>query len=84
VSQLAEHLPEAQREGLLNIAGKLRGVVSRLAQANRVAGVVSREIVNHLRWVFASVRPAGGQPVAYAGDGALVGPSEARIFEAVG
>ena len=84
VSQLAARLPEPGRTTLLDAAGSLRKVMSRVAQVNRIAGAVSREILNHLKWVFASVRPAEGRPVGYSGDGAVVGSSQSRIFETVG
>ena len=55
-----------------------------MAQVNRIAGVVSRELVNHLQWVFASVAPKDDTPAGYSGDGTLVRPVETRVFEAVG
>ena len=84
VSQLAARLPEPERTDLLDAAGKLRRAVSRVVQANRVAGAVSREILNHLKWVFASVRPGEEKPVGYSGQGVAVGPCETRILETVG
>ncbi len=84
VSQLASRLAEPESSILRDAAGKLGEVASRLAQANRVAGVLSREILNHLKWVFASVKPAGRQPVGYSGTGALVGNDKRRIFDTVG
>lgn len=84
VSQLASRLSESDRSILHDAAEKLREVASRLAQVNRVVGVLSREILNHLKWVFASVKPAGQQPVGYSGTGALVGTDKRRIFETVG
>ncbi len=83
VSQLASRLSQPQRSLLRDAAGKLREVASQVAQANRVAGVVSREILNHLKFVFASVRPKEGQPVGYCGDGAPVGSGKMQIFETV-
>ena len=84
VSQLAARLSEPGRASLLDAAGSLRQVMSRVAQANRVAGAVSREILNHLGWIFGSVRPAEGRPVGYSGSGAVVAASQTRIFEIVG
>jgi hypothetical protein len=84
VSQLAARLSEPGRTKLLDAAGGLRQVISRVAQANRIAGAVSREILNHLGWVFASVRPVEGRPVGYSGRGAVVAASQTRIFEIVG
>ncbi len=46
--------------------------------------VVSRKILNHLKWVFASVRPGDGKLLGYSGDGAVVAPVNRRIFDAVG
>ena len=83
VSQLAARLPAAQATSLTTAAEALRGAVARLAQVNRVSGSATRLILNHLKWVFASVRPKDGKPVAYAGDGAPVGPLGAQLFEAV-
>ena len=84
VSQLADRFSEPFRSNLLKAATELRAVTTRSVQANRMMGVVSREIINHLGWVFASVRPAESRPAAYTGDGAPVRFSNTRIFEAVG
>ena len=84
VSQLATRLPELPRKRLLDVAKGLRDVVARVAQANRIAGAVSREILSHLTWVFSSVRPKDNRPVGYSGAGVMVGPREMRIFETVG
>lgn len=84
VSQLASRLPEPARTNLLDAAGRLHRAVSQVAQTNRVAGAVSREILNHLKWVFASVRPAEEKPVGYSGQGVPVGPCDTRILETVG
>jgi hypothetical protein len=84
VSQLASRLPEPPRDRLLRVARRLRDVMAQVAQANRVAGAVSREMLNHLTWVFSSVRPKCEKPDGYSGAGAAVGPREVRIFETVG
>ena len=84
ISQLASRLAEPQCTVLQDAAGKVRERALKVAQTNRVAGVVAREITNHLKWVFASVRPEGDSPVGYAGDGALVTASSTKILETVG
>ena len=84
VSQIASRVSKPQQKGLLDAAERLRLTVSKVTQANRVAGAVSREILNHLKWVFASVRPKDAEPAVYAGDGALVARANNRIFETVG
>ncbi len=83
VSQLVARLSEPQCSILRDAGESLREVASRLAQANRIAGVLSREILNHLKCVFASVKPAGREPVGYSGTGAVVGSDKTRIFETV-
>jgi hypothetical protein len=84
VSQLAARLSEPGRTRLLRAAGSLRLVMSRVAQANRIAGAMSREILNHLGWVFASVRPAGARSVGYSGSGDVTAASQTRLVEIVG
>lgn len=84
VSQLANHLPELQREVLLEKAGALRRIISRVADANRLAARISRGVLDHLHWVFAAVRSGEDRPVGYSGTGALVTQAKTTIFEAVG
>lgn len=84
VSQIASRLCDPDRTALQQAAQKLRSIVTKLAQANRVAGAISREVLTHLEWVFASVRPAGGRALAYSGSGAPVAANDTRIFETVG
>jgi len=84
VSQLAPRLAEPERTELLASADQLRAMVLRVRQANRVVGVVSREILNHLRWVFAAVRPKDEKPTCYSDEGVLVSPTGMAIFETVG
>jgi|GEM_PF-1066997 len=84
VSQLANRLEDHHRAGLLAAADRLRKEVSKVAQANRVAGVVAREVVNHLQWVFAAVRPGEEEPSEYSKSGAVVSRSAGPLFDAVG
>ena len=84
VSLLAARFSEPDRTELTDAARSLRDVVFGLQRANRVAGAISRDLVNHLDWVFASVEPKNAKPAGYAGDGSAVRPCEIRVFEAVG
>lgn len=84
VSQLAGRLPDSRRTQLIEAAHALRDVVFRVQRTNRVVGAVSRELVNHLDWVFASVEPKGRKQAGYSGDGSAVRASDTRVFEAVG
>lgn len=84
VSQLATRLPAESGQALTCSVQKLRDIMHKVAQSNRVAGVACREVINHMKWVFASVRPKDDPPVAYADNGALVGSSATKLFEVVG
>jgi len=84
VSQLASRLADGQRSALTDAADRVRKAVFKVAQANRVAGVVSREILQHLKWIFASVRPRDEKPAGYAGDGVMVPSRNTPMFETVG
>jgi hypothetical protein len=84
LSQLALRMPDSDRTVVMNAAGRLRSVVTRVAQANRIAGAASRELLNHLHWVFAAVKPRDGQPSAYSGAGAMVAASGTYFVDAVG
>lgn len=84
VTQIAEKLRGAERTAFQDEADSLGHSIRRVAQINRVAGATTREMLHHLRWVFASVRPQREETVGYAGDGTLVSPGNTRIFDAVG
>ncbi|MCH7884169.1 MAG: flagellar protein FlgN [Planctomycetes bacterium] len=84
LSQLSTRVPEPERTKLLDAGGALREVMSQVAQLNRVAGIASREILNHLRSVASAIRPRVDEPAGYTGKGGLVSPSGTAIFETVG
>jgi hypothetical protein len=84
ITQLAPRLVDPQRAALTDAADRVRKAVLKVTQANRVAGVVSREILHHLKWIFASVRPRDEKPMGYAGDGAMVPSCGTPMFETVG
>jgi hypothetical protein len=84
VSQVVAHLSEITGGRLVDVATRLRHTAGKTAKANRVAGAVARETINHLRWVFAAIRPEDDTPVGYSGQGAVTGPQQTRIFETLG
>lgn len=84
ISKLASRVTEPERAQLLDAAKELRDVAFAVQRANRVVGTVSRELLNHLGSVFASVVPKDASPAGYSGDGAVVCRSDLRLFEAVG
>ncbi len=84
ISQLASRLPAVQHDALIGEADGLRQAVIRVAQFNRVVGAASRELLHHLQWVMASVRPAAEKYFAYGNKGDGVAETGGRILEVVG
>jgi hypothetical protein len=84
VSQLVARVPDKQREDILAAAERLRAAVCGVAQANHLAGTIAGGLVDHLRRVFAAVKPKGERGTAYTGDGVAVAHGGDRIFEVVG
>jgi flagellar biosynthesis/type III secretory pathway chaperone len=84
ISQLVEHVEEGQRPTLLDAAQRLRGSVMKVMQANRIAGTISRELLDHLKWVLSAVRPREDRPGVYCGDGGFARHGEAALVELVG
>lgn len=84
VSKLASRAQGPDRAPLLDAAKALRDVVFRVQRANRVVGAVSRNLVDHLGAVFASVAPKADEPTGYSGSGAVVRHTGTLVFEAVG
>ncbi|MGD2108783.1 MAG: flagellar protein FlgN [Phycisphaerae bacterium] len=84
LSQLTSHATDPERSSLEEAGRRLGNAITKVAQANRVAGAISREVLTHLEWVFASVRPAGGPRFAYTGNAQHLAGSGARILETVG
>ena len=84
LSQLASRADRPQAAALTEAAGKLREVVLRVAQLNRVIGAVSGGVLGHLGQVLASVGVAGENATGYRVDGKAVAGVPPQIFEAVG
>lgn len=84
VSQLESHLPESARRRLREQTNRLTEVVAKVARINRVAGALSREVLNHVKWVFASVKPKADKSAGYSGNGELLSEASSLVFETVG
>lgn len=84
ISKLASRLTGADKTQLLDAAKALRDVAFSVQRVNRVAGTVSRNLLDHLGAVFASVVPTSNEPSGYSGSGAVVRQSGNLVFEAVG
>jgi len=79
VTQLTAHLDAAQCAQLMDAARKLRAAVFKSARVSRLAGAIARDVLDHMRWVFASVRPKGQSSSEFGG-----ARMEHRILDAVG
>jgi len=82
--QLAARTPHPHREALEGAGDRLRVCMARVAAANRVASETARQVVGHLRWVFASVRPGDSRPMGYSQAGRLVAAAETSLLDAMG
>jgi hypothetical protein len=83
VSQLLPQLPASACQEVKAARDRLRDAIGRLAQANRVSGAVSRELIHHLQCVFSAVRPAAIVAGQYSSSGNLR-LAAARVFETIG
>jgi len=83
-SQLAKRVDEPYRERITEAAGDLKSTMAQLARENRVAGLIARDVLGHLRGIFESIGASVRRPVGYGADGALVAGADRQIIEAVG
>lgn len=85
VRQLADRLPEPLRGELLEAADRLRSTVAKVAQRNRVAALVAREILRHFRHVFSAMTSTdSGQASGYTQRGERRSASQRQLLDAVG
>ncbi len=84
ITQIAQPLDEDVQRGLFETSARLRKALFEVAQANRIAGAIAREMNHHMKWVFDSVRPHEGQITGYSQRGEKVPQRENRLVDAVG
>jgi hypothetical protein len=84
VSQLAQRLDHPVRFELMAEAEALRSAVLRVARLNRIVGVASREVLDHMNWILSAVRPVLDGRFAYGRGGVPVAPADSGILEVVG
>lgn len=85
VSRLAGHVAEPLRSQLLALAAALRERVQETAESNRVAAMISGEMLRHFRRVFQTM--AQGNPRqagVYSRTGLADTRAATKVFEAVG
>jgi hypothetical protein len=83
-SQLAARLPEAEGRCIRGAAEKLGNAMARVSKANRMAAVISRGILAHLKAVFAAVATPENRKAGYTDAGGAVSANDPLLFEAVG
>lgn len=72
LSQLARGLPGASADRLIGAGHALRDACLRTAQITRVTTGAVREVLHHLQWVMAAVRPAAKTAPTYSAAGSCV------------
>ncbi len=81
---LAEELGEPRRAQLLGLAASVREVLAAIDRSNKVATLVTEEMLKHFRRVYAAMARAGHSAGTYSSGGELTTDRPARVFEAVG
>lgn len=84
LAALAARVSEPVRAQLEGAAGRMRASAMKLVRANRVAGIITREVLAHLNLVFEQVASSVRQPVGYAANGAVVSGVRDKLIDAVG
>lgn len=84
VTQVLAWVAPDDRAPLSAAVDRLRTAIFQTAQTNRIVEAATRETLNHLRWVFLSVRPQSDRPTGYSGSGAPLAIVDQRILDAVG
>lgn len=84
VRELARRVEASRREPLLAAAERLRGTAAQVAEANRVAGLIAREILRHFRHVFAAMTCLENAPGGYTPRGQRQAGAGQKLLDAVG
>lgn len=84
VAALASRMVESDRAELLAAADALKKTAMQTAWANRSARVATRDVLHHLQWVAASIRPRVEPPAGYSREGVTVSRSDTLLFDALG
>jgi hypothetical protein len=83
-SQLLLRMEPGRRPEVERVVRKLRKAASALSEANRVTGLVSAQVLTHLREVFAAISRPDDGPVVYTPTGRTTPGGARRIFETTG
>jgi len=84
LKELASRASAPQAQALTERGAALRLAMARLARTNRLTSSVCREVLHHLRAVFASVRESLALAAGYSGSGVAVASSGRPLFDTIG
>jgi hypothetical protein len=83
VRDLADRVAEPMRSRLLGLAAALRERVTETAEVNRVAAVVTHEMLKHFRSVYETMARATASAGVYSRTGQTERCTEMNVFNAV-
>jgi len=81
---LAGRLEPASRHRLLELAGRLREIMLKLAEANRVVELVCREMLVHFKTLFSAMVQKDETTPTYSSQGEVGPVAGARVLDAMG
>jgi hypothetical protein len=81
---LAQRLDPAARDRLTKPADRLRDEMLKLAEANHVVELVSREMLTHFKTMFSAIMQDEDDAPTYSADGEVGPAAGARVLDAVG
>jgi hypothetical protein len=82
--ELAERFNEPRKGQLLGLAAGLRKVLISIDSANKVAALVTGEMLKHFRQLYAAMAQAGQSSGTYSAGGRLTAGKPVQVFDAVG
>lgn len=84
VTQIAEHVPEPRRGQLLALSAGTREVLRSIDEANKVAALVTGEMLKHFRQVYSAMARTGASTGTYSAGGRRTPDRPVQVFDAVG
>ncbi len=84
LSAIVSRIEGPASERLMRIGQTLRTKMLKVAEANRVVELVSREMLNHFRTLFAAIVRDDGELATYSSGGGINRATGCRVLDAVG
>lgn len=83
-SQLLQRVEPSRRAELERVVQELRRAASDLSEANRIAGLVSAQVLTHLREIFTAISRLDEPHAVYAPSGRRLASASRTLFETTG